>query len=149
MSEKPTTGLTRERSIAPRLVTGGGAVSLAVEEVLRAALDGLEDAGHIVEEVAVEKAPVLMPENFKRAGRWGGGQGGAPGELRESARVELEREEKRVAVSFNTDYASLQHEHMDWHHDEGEAKFLEHAFTETRDQCIEAIADRIRKVTGG
>jgi len=33
-----------------------------------------------------------------------------------------------VEVSFNTVYAARQHEELDWHHDEGQAKYLEQPF---------------------
>lgn len=135
--------------IAPREVTGGQGLLGAVEKVLQAALAGLEDAADMVMDDAKEGAPLLEPESMKRAGRVGGDQGGVPGELRESGRVDMEPEERRAALSFNTIYASLQHERMDWHHTSGHAKFLEVAMAENRSAVVEVIAARIREVTGG
>ena len=134
--------------VAPRDVTGGRAV-LAAAHVLEAALEGLKDAAdEIVMPLAVEKAPLLTPASMKRAGRFGGNQGGAPGELRESANVDLEADERRVALSFNTIYASLQHERTDWHHEDGESKYLESAMNESRNEVRERVAARIREATG-
>lgn len=149
MSQEEFTGRHFSRNVLPRLVTGGSA-SLAAAEVLAAALDGLKDAAEeIVKPAAVEKAPLLTPENYKRAGQMGGDQGGLPGELRESCEVDEERDERRVAISFNTIYASLQHERTDWHHTDGESKYLERAMSATRDEVIERVAAKIREVTGG
>jgi hypothetical protein len=148
MSGDEFTGIEFSRNILPRLVTGGEA-SLAAREILNLALDALHEAAEdIVKPAAVEKAPLLVPEHYKRAGRFGGGQGGAPGELRESCEVNEERDERRVGISFNTVYASLQHEHMDWHHADGEAKYLERAMSEKRDEVIEHLAKKIRERTG-
>lgn len=140
-------GFAFGRHISPHEVTGGLTV-LAAHHILQAALDGLKDAAdEIVMPLAVERAPILLPENLKRAGRTGGDQGGEPGELRESGSVELQREERQVALSFDTVYASLQHERLDWHHDDGQAKFLESAMNDTRSQVLERVAAKVREVT--
>lgn len=135
--------------IAPREVTGGQGILGAIEKVLEAALSGLEDAAHLVMDRAKEEVPLLEPESMKRAGRTGGDQGGTPGELRDSGKVDMERDQRRAALSFNTVYASLQHERMDWHHTHGSAKYLERPMTEMRSEVVETIAARIREVTGG
>lgn len=142
-------GFEFTHGVSPREVTGGEGILGAASAILRAALDGLEDAGHLVLDDAKDKAPLLEPESMKRAGRVGGDQGGVPGELRESARVDMDDEERRAALSFNTVYASLQHERMDWHHTHGQAKYLEAAMAEKRPEVVEMIAARIREVTGG
>jgi hypothetical protein len=139
---------TFDRNIAPREVVGGaGGLLAAAHEVVQAALAGLEDAANMVKDKAVDKAPLLTAESMPRAGRVGGDQGGVPGELKESARVDMEG--STAAISFNTIYASLQHERLDWHHTDGEAKYLERAMNETRHEQVEIIAKRIREVTGG
>lgn len=146
MSDGP---LKVDGSIIPGLVTGGRAI-LAAHRVREAAIAALKDAAdEIVMPTAVERAPLLVPENFKRAGQMGGDQGGLPGELRESAKVELEEDENRVALSFDTPYAATQHEHMDWEHADGQAKFLESAMVGSREQVIERVAAKLREVLGG
>lgn len=149
MSDQSAKGFSFSQGVAPREVTGGKGVLHAASEVLQAAFAGLEDAAHLVMEKAKEEAPLLEPESMKRAGRTGGDQGGEPGELRDSGRVDMETEERRAALSFNTVYASLQHERMDWHHTHGNAKYLERPMTEMRSDVVETIAARIREVTGG
>lgn len=155
MSDSPISGLSFDHNIRPSEVTGGR-LMLAIEEIRKAAMEGLLSAAEeIVKPVAVEKAPVLV--NEARAGTGHGPhadpakyQGGKVGELRASAHVVDEREsEQRVGIVFDTPYASLQHERMDWHHDVGEAKYLENALNETRKEVVEHIADRVRRVTGG
>ena len=151
MSEAPANefeGFHFDVSIAPREVTGGQGLLDAVGKVLEAAMAGLEDAGHLVMARSKEEVPLLEPESMNRAGRTGGDQGGEPGELRDSARVDAEPEMRRVALSYNTIYASLQHERMDWHHTHGNAKYLERPMTEMRTEIVETVAKRIREVTG-
>ena len=80
--------------IAPREVTGGQGILGAIEKVLEAALSGLEDAAHLVMDRAKEEVPLLEPESMKRAGRTGGDQGGTPGELRDSGKVDMERDQR-------------------------------------------------------
>jgi hypothetical protein len=155
MNDNPIEGISFNRNIRPSEVTGGRLL-LAIEEIRKAAMAGLLSAAEeVVKPVAVEKAPMLV--NEARAGTGHGPhadpakyQGGKVGELRESAHVVDEREgEQRVGIVFDTPYASLQHERMDWHHDIGEAKYLENALNETRKEVVEHIADRVRRVTGG
>lgn len=130
--------------------TGGMGIGAAVAEILAAAKRGLEKAAKdVVLDAAVSQAPELMPESMKRAGRVGGDQGGTPGELKDSGRVDMIEGGGTAAISFNTIYASLQHERLDWHHESGNSKYLENAMNETRPEQVEAIAKEIRKVTGG
>lgn len=131
----------------------GGELLFVADEIMRAAMEALLSAAEdIVMPVAVEKAPLLIDE--KRAGTGHGPranpgkyQGGKVGELRASARVIDERGKGRVGVEFDTPYAALQHERMDWHHADGEAKYLENALNETSDEVIARIAEKIRQVT--
>lgn len=137
------------RSISPREVTDGTGLLGAVEEVLKAAHRGLHEAAEdVILKAAKEQTPLLEPESMKRAGRVGGNQGGVPGELRDSGKVDMV-DDRTAAISFNTIYASLQHERMDWHHTHGNAKYLERAMNETHSEQVETIAKAIREVTGG
>lgn len=135
-------------------VAGGGQFLAACEEIRKAALHSLLTAAEeIVLPLAVEKAPELV--DVARAGTGHGPhadpakyQGGEPGELKASAKVVDELEaNQRVGISFDTPYAALQHEHMDWHHDIGEAKYLENALSESSNEVIEHVAKDIREVT--
>lgn len=153
MSDSPVAGVSFNRGIAPSSVTGGKLL-LAADEIVKAAMEGLLSAAEdIVKPVAVEKAPLLI--DVAKAGSGHGPhadpakyQGGKVGELRASAHVIDERDsESRVGVAFDTPYASLQHERMDWHHADGEAKYLENALNETSDEVIARIAEKIREVT--
>ena len=137
MSDAPANefeGFAFNHNIAPREVTGGMGLLGAAEEIVQAAIAGLEDAANMVKDKAVENAPLLTAESMPRAGRVGGDQGGTPGELKGSARVDMEGQ--TAAISFNTIYASLQHERLDWHHTDGEAKYLERAMNETRPEVL-------------
>lgn len=131
----------------------GSGLRRAVDDILAAATHGLEKAAkEVVLDEAVKQAPELMPESMKRAGEVGGDQGGLPGELKESGKVDMVHEGTAgaaAAISFNTIYASLQHERLDWHHESGNAKYLENAMNTTREEVVTTIAAEIRKVTGG
>lgn len=135
-------------------VAGGGQFLAACEEIKKAALDALLSAAdEIVLPEAVKKAPELV--DVARAGTGHGPhanpakyQGGAPGELKASGHVVDELAEgQRVGVAFDTPYAALQHERMDWHHEQGEAKYLENALTEKAEEVIDHIANHVRSVT--
>jgi len=121
----------------------------AFGEVIDAAAEGLESAANeVVKPDAVRRAPILEAAGpGTRAGRVGGDQGGTIGELRESAKVEMEGP-LLAAISFNTIYAALQHERTDWHHTDGQAKYLEDAMLHNRDAILEHIAEHIRAVVG-
>jgi hypothetical protein len=135
-------------------VNGAGQFLAACAEIRNAALEGLLSAAEeIVLPLAVEKAPLLV--DVERAGTGHGPhanpakyQGGEPGELKESARIvdELEKNQ-RVGIAFDTPYAALQHEHMDWHHEVGEPKYLENAVNESDDAVIDHVAKNVREVT--
>lgn len=45
-----------------------------------------------------------------------------------------------VEVSFNTVYAARQHEELDWHHDEGQAKYLEAPFRDGLERYVRIVA---------
>lgn len=146
--------MSRTMRIGGQSVTGGNHLLAAAAEIRKAALDGLLSAAEeILLPAAVEKAPLLI--NTQRAGTGHGPhanpakyQGGEPGELKESARVKDEIEaNQRVGVSFDTPYAAEQHERMDYHHEVGEAKFLENALNETSDEVVDHIAKKVREVT--
>lgn len=51
-----------------------------------------------------------------------------------------------VEVSFAAFWAAWQHEHMDWHHEHGHAKFLELAMAEQGKAWLEAVAVQLREV---
>jgi hypothetical protein len=48
-------------------------------------------------------------------------------------------------VEYGTDYAIYQHEALDWHHDEGQAKFLEEPLNTSRVELLGIIAAEIRQ----
>lgn len=51
------------------------------------------------------------------------------------------------AVSFDTEYAVRQHEETTWHHEDGEAQYLETALDDEIDVARQIIAAQIRKAT--
>lgn len=150
MSPRAKYGIERRSGGLLSAATGGGSLLAAVEEIRRAARAGLEDAAGMVMEDAKDQAPVLQGEvNLKRAGKTGGNQGGMPGELRDSAHLLLD-EDSRVGIKFEGVYAAIQHEGLDLQHTEGgNAKFLERPLIDSRERTVEAIAAKIREVTGG
>lgn len=68
------------------------------------------------------------------------------GPLRGSAQVTPATPESLTAhVSYDTPYAARQHEELDWHHEDGQAKFLEAPLIEHEDKYQQAIANRLGK----
>jgi hypothetical protein len=60
------------------------------------------------------------------------------GNLQKSAQVEMV-DKNTVEVSYNTDYALIQHERLDFHHTQGKAKYLEDPLTRNRQKYINHI----------
>lgn len=146
--------MSRTMGIGRTSISGGGQLLASCEEIRKAALEALLSAAEeIVLPEAVAKAPLLV--DVKRAGTGHGPhanpakyQGGEVSELKDSARVVDELEaNQRVGISFDTPYAALQHEHMDWHHEQGEPKFLENALNEKQDAVFDHLAQHVREVT--
>lgn len=66
------------------------------------------------------------------------------GPLRASAQVTPATSSSLTAhVSYDTPYAARQHEELDWHHEDGQAKYLEGPLTENEDKYRQAIASRL------
>jgi hypothetical protein len=128
---------TRSGALSPGMAN-------AVGRIHEAAMEGLEDAAHLVLDASNEDVPVLDgPEDLKWAGA------SDPGELKRSGNVLMEPEEHRAAIAYPVLYASLQHERLDYHHSGGgKAKFLERALLEKRQEAAEMIATKIREVIG-
>jgi hypothetical protein len=53
------------------------------------------------------------------------------------------------SVYSNSRYAVIQHERLDYQHDDGEAKYLENAVMGAQTQIEAAIAARLRQAFGG
>lgn len=66
------------------------------------------------------------------------------GPLRGSAQVTpATRGNLTAHVSYDTPYAARQHEELDWHHDEGQAKYLEEPLNRNASKYQEAVANRL------
>ena len=50
-----------------------------------------------------------------------------------------------LEVGYQKDYAIVQHEELDYHHDQGEAKYLEGPFVEERPRYAEMLLDAARR----
>lgn len=95
-------------------------------EIEKAARDALQDVAKDVLKVAKAKAPKES------------------GSLRRSGRVLVD--DVTVRVVFRDPIAWIQHERLDYRHDDGEAKYLEHAVAEVgvEAEMISAIAARLK-----
>lgn len=106
----------------------------ALEELLAGALEGVTLAGENVLQKSNEHVPLLE------------------GTLERSGKVDAEVDggSAVAAISYNTPYDVAQHEDLTYRHTEGRnAKFLENAWNESRDQTLDIIAASMRKRTGG
>jgi hypothetical protein len=52
-------------------------------------------------------------------------------------------------VGFTAPYALRQHEHVEFRHTDGEAKFLETPFKEKQKMYIKAVGDAVKRQIGG
>lgn len=68
------------------------------------------------------------------------------GTLERSGTVDVDAEESRGSVSYDTPYAVIQHENLDFAHDAGrKAKYLEDPLNEESGQMQALIAAQIRR----
>lgn len=95
-------------------------VSAAADAALRAA------AAH-VEQVSNSRVPDLT------------------GSLQASSRVSVDEGQGRAVISYDDPAAVPQHERLDYHHDDGQAKYLESALASERGEVGRIIAARIRR----
>lgn len=103
--------------------------------------DGLEKGADHIKDVAVAKAPLLEgAAALKRANKE---RRSDPGALRESAYVRV-LDDVTAEIGFSEFYAGWQHERLDYHHEDGEAKFLEIPLSTEKDNVLQVIADAIR-----
>lgn len=97
-----------------------------IARVRAAAEEGLIAAAEVVKQEAIQRAPLET------------------GELRNSASTS--HEGLRAVVAFDSPHAVIQHEELGYHHEIGEAKYLENAVIATRTQAAAVIAAAIRGV---
>lgn len=117
-----------------------GAIRRDVDE---ASPDALDEAAQHVLEVARGKAPLLV--DLKRANDE---RRANPGELRESGYSRV-LDDNTAEVGFSAFYAGWQHENVDYHHEDGEAKYLEIPLLTERDRALQIMADHVRRALGG
>jgi hypothetical protein len=94
--------------------------------IIDAAEKGVRDAADVVLQEAIERAPQET------------------GELRNSGAVDSEGLE--ATVYFDTPYAVRQHEELGYHHEVGEAKYLENAVIASREKVGAVISEAVRRV---
>lgn len=118
---------------------GIGSIKSAAEEVVAAALRGLEDAADFVLEESKKQVPA-------EDGRHDiGGLN-----LKETGTVDMLEGKHKAAIHYGGPYAVYQHELLHLKHEHGgNAKFLERPLIDNREREYQIIADAIREVTGG
>ncbi|OOL31857.1 hypothetical protein GQ85_11025 [Rhodococcus rhodochrous] len=99
----------------------------ALTRIRAAANDGLLDAAEVIKQDAIDRTPLET------------------GHLRNSASTAVGHLE--AAVGFDTDYAVIQHEALDYDHQDGEAKFLENAVIANQRTFAAIVGEAIRRVT--
>jgi len=116
-------------------------LSIAGDRQIAAARQALDEFGEHVLGDAQQLAPV------------GGGlyspNDPAPGTLKASAftrPAEVSNGKIKKELGFNTVYAEVQHERIDFHHDQGEAKFLENAIRANQPKMVPYIEQRIKQL---
>lgn len=99
--------------------------------------EALDDAAQHVLEVAREKAPLLV--NLKKANDE---RRSDPGALRASGYARVV-DDTKAEVGFSEFYAGWQHERTDYHHADGQAKYLEEPLVTEKDEAMRIMARRI------
>ena len=54
-----------------------------------------------------------------------------------------------IVLGFSELYAAVQHEHTEFHHETGEAKYLEKAINDNQDRILGHLAESVRDALGG
>lgn len=96
----------------------------AARRIIAAAEGGVIAAAEVVKQDAINRAPAET------------------GELRNSANTDADGLE--ATIYFDTPYAVKQHEELGYHHEIGEAKYLENAVTANREVVARVISQAIR-----
>ena len=96
--------------------------------IRQATTDGLLDAAEVVKQEAIQRAPLDT------------------GYLRNTAQAQAEGNE--AVVSFDGPYSVRQHEEVGYHHQDGEAKYLENAVIAKQSVVAQVIAQSIRRSLG-
>lgn len=103
--------------------------------------DALKDGADHVGEVAQGKAPLLTGAALRKANDE---RRADPGALRRSMYTRV-LDDTTAEVGFSEFYAGWQHENMDYHHADGEPKYLESTLSTEKDETVRIIADKIRE----
>lgn len=111
-----------------KLTWNGPKVTGAIKTGARA---GVRKAGEYLLTQAVPKAPKDS------------------GALRASGRVSGVNAEPIALVSFNTPYAVIQHENETYHHDDGQAKYLEEPLVQESATMTQIVATAVREAILG
>ena len=106
-------------------MTGAFNFEAAHVRVQQGTTEGLLDAAEVVKQEAIQRAPLDT------------------GYLRNTAETKAEGNES--AVGFDGDYAIVQHEAVGFHHQDGEAKYLENAVIAKQQEVAQVIAQAIRR----
>lgn len=101
--------------------------------------DALEDAGNFIADRTDPKVPVLEAEGLKKANKQ---RREDPGALLRSRYVRVEGN-SQVAIGYSEFYAGWQHERLDYHHEHGEAKFLENTINDDGEEAYDKLAERL------
>jgi hypothetical protein len=107
----------------------------------RVTREALQAAADHVKNVAQGKAPLLTGVALHKANDE---RRANPGELRDSAYSRV-LDDTSAEVGFTSFYAGWQHERMDYHHEDGQAKVLEEPLATEKDEVLRIMADKIRE----
>lgn len=106
----------------------------ALEELILGALEGVTLAGENVLQKSNAHVP-LLEGTLERSGQ---------------VQAEIDGGSAAAVIFYDTPYAVAQHEDLTFRHSEGRnAKFLENAWNDSREQTLAIVATSMRKRTGG
>jgi hypothetical protein len=98
----------------------------------------LREIGAASDQAMAENAEHLLGEAIQLAPK-------DLGDLRGSGDVRPLGDGEYEVGFYGLPYALRQHEELDWHHDEGQAKYLEQPFAENMDRYVQNVADAVKK----
>jgi len=110
-----------------------------IESSIAAINEAVKAAGDKAKEALRDDSFDLLANSVKRAPK-------DTGDLRGSGFVrEDDKEESAWEIGFTEPYATVQHEHLEYHHTNGEAKYLERPLNENVQKYVQHISDAARE----
>lgn len=101
--------------------------------------DALTDGGNVIADLSDTRVPVLTGAALKKANDQ---RRSDPGALLRSRYVRVEGL-TQVAIGYSEFTAGWQEERLDYHHEQGQAKFLDSSLNDASEDAMDKVSERL------